>query len=85
MPLYLVGARLLEAFPLVPLIGNITIGVGALSYARQFNMTTIADADACPDLTSSSQGCRTRSPSYAGASSRPRGGDRRRRTPSVPH
>jgi diacylglycerol O-acyltransferase / wax synthase len=29
--LYLAGAPLLEVFPLVPLIGNVTLGVGALS------------------------------------------------------
>ena len=31
MPLYLAGAPLLEVFPVVPLIGNVTLGVGALS------------------------------------------------------
>lgn len=48
--LSLAGAPLLEMFPLVPLIGNITVGVGALSYAGQFNVTAIADADSCPDF-----------------------------------
>jgi diacylglycerol O-acyltransferase len=50
MPLYLAGAQLLEMFPIVPLIGNITLGVGALSYAGQFNITAVADRDACPDV-----------------------------------
>jgi diacylglycerol O-acyltransferase / wax synthase len=50
VPLYLAGARLLEVFPVVPLLGNISVGVGALSYAGQFNITTVADLDACPDL-----------------------------------
>jgi diacylglycerol O-acyltransferase / wax synthase len=50
MPLYLAGAQLLELFPIVPLIGNITLGVGALSYAGQFNITVVADRDACPDV-----------------------------------
>ena len=50
MPLYLAGAKLLEMFPIVPLIGNITLGVGALSYAGQFNITAVADRDACPDV-----------------------------------
>jgi WS/DGAT/MGAT family acyltransferase len=50
MPLYLAGAPLLELFPVVPLTGNITLGVGALSYAGQFNITAVADRDACPDV-----------------------------------
>lgn len=50
MHLYLGSARILELFPVVPLVGNTTIGVGALSYARQFNLTIVADHDACPDL-----------------------------------
>jgi WS/DGAT/MGAT family acyltransferase len=50
MPLYFAGARVLELFPLVPLTGNITVGIGALSYAGQFNITVVADQDACPDI-----------------------------------
>jgi hypothetical protein len=50
MPLYLAGAQLLELFPIVPITGNITLGVGALSYAGQFNLTVVADDEACPDL-----------------------------------
>jgi WS/DGAT/MGAT family acyltransferase len=49
-PLYLAGARILEVFPVLPLIGNVSLGVGALSYAGQFNITVVADRDACPDL-----------------------------------
>jgi len=50
VPLYLAGARVLELFPVVPLIGNITLGVGVLSYAGQLNFTAIGDWDSCPDL-----------------------------------
>jgi hypothetical protein len=50
MDLYLGSARILELFPIVPLIGNTAIGVGALSYAGNFNLTVVADHDACPDL-----------------------------------
>jgi diacylglycerol O-acyltransferase / wax synthase len=50
VPLYLAGAPLLELFPLVPLTGNLTLGVGALSYAGQFNLTAVADRDTCPDV-----------------------------------
>jgi WS/DGAT/MGAT family acyltransferase len=50
LPVYLAGARLLEVFPVLPLVGNVTLGVGALSYAQQVNITAVADRDACPDL-----------------------------------
>ena len=49
-PLYLAGARLLEVFPVLPLIANVSLGVGGLSYADQFNITVVADRDAYPDL-----------------------------------
>lgn len=50
VPLYLAGYRLLEVFPMLPLISNVTLGVGALSYAGQFNVMAVADRDAYPDL-----------------------------------
>jgi WS/DGAT/MGAT family acyltransferase len=50
IPLYVAGAPLLEIFPIVPLTANISIGVGALSYAQQFNLAVVADRDLCPDL-----------------------------------
>jgi diacylglycerol O-acyltransferase / wax synthase len=50
VPLYFAGARVLEVFPIVPILGNLSIGVGALSYAGQFNITTVADRETCPDL-----------------------------------
>lgn len=49
-PLYLAGARVDEVFPVVPILGNITIGIGAMSYAGQFNVAIVADATTCPDL-----------------------------------
>jgi WS/DGAT/MGAT family acyltransferase len=49
-PLYFAGARLIEVFPLLNLIGTESLGVGALSYAGQFNVMVVADADAYPDL-----------------------------------
>jgi WS/DGAT/MGAT family acyltransferase len=58
VPLYLAGAPLLEVFPVVPITGNITLGVGALSYAGQFNLTAVADRDACPDVDVFAQGVR---------------------------
>ena len=50
IPLFFGGARLLELFPIVPITANVSIGVGALSYAGQFNLTVVADRDLCPDI-----------------------------------
>jgi hypothetical protein len=50
VPLYLAGAQLLELFPVVPIIGNVTLDVGVLSYAGQLNFTAVADHDTYPDL-----------------------------------
>jgi hypothetical protein len=49
VPLYLAGAPLAEVFPVVPILGNVSLGIGALSYAGQFNITVVADRDSCPD------------------------------------
>jgi diacylglycerol O-acyltransferase / wax synthase len=49
-PLYLAGARLIEVFPLLNLVGNESLGIGALSYAGQFNIMAVGDADAYPDI-----------------------------------
>ncbi len=57
--LCLAGSPILELFPVVPLLGNITLGIGALSYAGQFNITVVADRDGCPDLEVFTQGVRT--------------------------
>ena len=37
-------------FPLLNLVGNESLGVGALSYAGQFNIMAVGDADAYPDI-----------------------------------
>jgi diacylglycerol O-acyltransferase len=49
-PFYLVGARILEVFPVLPLIANEPIGVGALSYAGEFDLGIVVDREAVPDL-----------------------------------
>lgn len=40
----------LEVFPVLPLIANEPLGVGAVSYAGSFNIAVVADRDAYPDL-----------------------------------
>lgn len=49
-PLYLAGAEVLEILPLLNLIGNVTLGVGALSYNSHFDLAVTADRDTYPDL-----------------------------------
>jgi hypothetical protein len=49
-PLFFAGAKLIEVFPLVNLLGNESLGVGAMSYAGQFNILVVGDADAYPDI-----------------------------------
>jgi diacylglycerol O-acyltransferase len=57
--LYLAGARLLELFPVVPVMGNLTLVVAVLSYAGQLNVTAVADPDGCPDLEVFAHGVRS--------------------------
>jgi len=59
VPLHLAGARLLELFPMMPVMGNLTLVVGVLSYAGQLNLTATADQDHCPDVEVFAQGVRT--------------------------
>ncbi|HEX8862576.1 MAG TPA: wax ester/triacylglycerol synthase family O-acyltransferase [Actinomycetes bacterium] len=59
VPLHLAGARLLELFPMVPVMGNLTLVVAVLSYAGQLNLTAVADRDGCPDVEVFAEGARS--------------------------
>ena len=50
MPLYLLGARQLEMYPVLPLIGNQTLGIAMMSHEHGLGWGLIADWDALPDL-----------------------------------
>jgi WS/DGAT/MGAT family acyltransferase len=58
VPLYLADAPLLELFPMMPVMGNLTLVVAALSYAGQLNLTATADRHHCPDVEVFVQGVR---------------------------
>jgi WS/DGAT/MGAT family acyltransferase len=58
MPLYLAGARMLEVFPTLPPMGNLSLVVAVLSYAGQLNFTAAADQDSCPDVEVFAEGVR---------------------------
>jgi WS/DGAT/MGAT family acyltransferase len=49
-PLYLMGSRLLESFPIVPLTRNLTVVVGILSYDGTLHFGLWADRDSFADL-----------------------------------
>ena len=49
VPLYALGARLIEAFPILPLVGNQSLAVAALSYEGQLNLGVLSDPVTCPD------------------------------------
>jgi WS/DGAT/MGAT family acyltransferase len=58
VPLYLAGARLLELFPVAPVMGNLTVVVAVLSYTGQLNLTAVADRGSCPDVEVFARGVR---------------------------
>jgi diacylglycerol O-acyltransferase / wax synthase len=49
-PLYCMGARLLEAYPMVPLAKNLNLGIAILSYCGHLHIGLLADRDQWPDL-----------------------------------
>jgi WS/DGAT/MGAT family acyltransferase len=49
-PLYLLGARLLEGYPFVPMMANQALGIALLSYAGALYWGFNADRDAVADL-----------------------------------
>ena len=59
VPLYLAGAPVRELFPVMPLMGNLTLVVAAISYAGQLNISATADPDRCPDVEVFADGVRS--------------------------
>jgi diacylglycerol O-acyltransferase / wax synthase len=49
-PLYAAGRRMLEAFPYVPLAGNVRVGVATYSYDGGLSFGVTGDYDTAPDL-----------------------------------
>jgi diacylglycerol O-acyltransferase len=49
-PLYVAGARLLDAFAITPVAGNVTASFAALSYDGNLDLTVCVDAATWPDL-----------------------------------
>jgi diacylglycerol O-acyltransferase / wax synthase len=59
VPLYALGAKLLEAFPFMPLAGNQSLAVAALSYEGQLNLGVLSDPVTCPDVGVFCEGVRS--------------------------
>jgi diacylglycerol O-acyltransferase / wax synthase len=49
-PLYCLGGRMLEAYPMVPLSRNLNLGIAILSYCGTLHLGLLADRDQWPDL-----------------------------------
>ncbi len=49
-PLYFRGNKMIEAFPVVPLISEVSVGIAVLSYDGGLNFGLMGDYDIAPDL-----------------------------------
>jgi len=50
VPIYMLGSRMLEMFPLVPLVDNMGLGIALMSYSGKLFWGFNADYDLLPDL-----------------------------------
>ena len=50
VPMYVFGARILDAVPIVSPLGNVAVAFCAFSYAGTLYVVSTADATACPDV-----------------------------------
>ncbi len=69
-PLYLLGAAMVEVYPFVPLAGNLTLGVAAMSYDGYLSFGILADLVTCPDAATFARGLQDDLESLAAASHR---------------
>ena len=65
-PLYMLGRRLQEMFPMVPLAANQALGIAIMSYDGQLNFGLNADYDALPDVERLARGSDRRDRRAAG-------------------
>jgi WS/DGAT/MGAT family acyltransferase len=56
IPLYTLGRKMLEVYPVVPLSQNTTVGIALLSYNGTIGFGIIGDYDAAPDLALLAEG-----------------------------
>ena len=48
--MYLAGRRMLNAYPFVPLVGHVRVGVAIFSYDGNLNFGVTGDYDTAPDI-----------------------------------
>ena len=94
VPLHLLGARMLEAHPMVPLLGSLSLGIALFSYDGVLSWGFAADWELMPDLHEfvraverafdQLRACAEKAPepvaARPGAAARPRAASRSRRT-----
>ncbi len=81
-PLYAAGARMLESYPVQPLLPDHALAIGVTSYDGAVHYGITADRDAIPDVDVIGQCMPSRSPSWWTPPPRPGSAPRRGRTPS---
>jgi len=78
VPLFALGARMLEVFPVVPLAGNLSVGVAVFSYDGQLTLGILADRDRGRDVEVLAAGIGRTFEAMVGAARRPEGARPRR-------
>lgn len=56
VPMYLMGRRMTEMFPYIPLAADLRVTIGIMSYNGQLSFGVTGDHDAVPDLAVLSAG-----------------------------
>jgi diacylglycerol O-acyltransferase len=69
--LSLLGARVVEAFAVPMITGNVTVAFSALSYAGRLTVAVVADPVRCPDLTDLSAALQRQLEAIVAAASHP--------------
>jgi hypothetical protein len=59
VPLYLLGRKLIESHPYVPVFAGVRVAVGVFSYLDRFSFGVTADFDSFPDVDVIGTGIRT--------------------------
>jgi diacylglycerol O-acyltransferase len=78
VPLYVLGRRMLRAFPYVPLAGQVRVGVAIFSYNGAVTFGVTGDYDTAPDIEVLCQGIEDTVAAMLKRAAPPRGGARTR-------
>jgi diacylglycerol O-acyltransferase / wax synthase len=81
-PLFFRGGEMLDAFPVVPIMGTTSLGIAILSYNGQLSFGINADWDLFPDLDVLRDGIRAAQDELSLLARAERGGDLSRKAPA---